>query len=418
MSESRKILCEIVGKESLKPGEFVEAKVDLVLANDVTAPLAIQEFRKLGAKSVFDTEKVVFVLDHFTPNRDIASAEQCAFVRNFAREQGIRHFYEGGEAGIEHVLLPELGLVRPRNLIIGADSHTCTYGALGAFSTGMGSTDIAAAMATGSTWLRVPEALKIEVLGSPGRWVGGKDLILHIISRIGVDGGTYLSMEFTGRGIENITVEGRLSVANMVVEAGAKNGLFPVDGVTKDFLKSVGVDASPFSIEPDRYGYISEITVDLSVLEPQVALPSLPSNAVPVSQAPRVKLDQVVIGSCTNGRIEDLRIAADVLKNKKIAKGLRLIVIPGSPGVYRKALREGLIDIFLESGAVISPPTCGPCLGGHMGVLASGEKALSTTNRNFAGRMGHAKSEVFLCNPAVAAASAITGMITNPEEII
>jgi len=418
LSESRKILSEITGREKLKPGEFIEADVSLILANDVTAPLAIKEFEKLGARELFDPDKVVFVLDHFTPNRDIASAEQCAIVRKFARERGMKHFYEGGQAGIEHVILPELGLVKPRSLIIGADSHTCTYGALGAFSTGMGSTDIAAAMATGKTWLKVPDAMRIELRGSFGGWVGGKDLILHVISRIGVDGASYLSMEFTGDGLESLSVDGRLTVANMVVEAGAKNGIFPVDRITREYLKSVGVESSTFTIEPDPYGYVSELTVDLSMLEPQVALPPLPSNAVPVSKAPKVKLDQVVIGSCTNGRIEDLRTAAEILKNKKVAASLRLIIIPGSPSVYKEALREGLIDIFLDAGSIISPPTCGPCLGGHMGVLASGERALSTTNRNFVGRMGHARSEVYLCNPAVAAASALTGTITDPGEII
>ncbi|MDD5748541.1 MAG: 3-isopropylmalate dehydratase large subunit [Actinomycetota bacterium] len=417
MSGSRVILREKAGRKSIKPGDFIEVPVDLVLANDVTAPLAIEEFGKLNM-GVFNKEKIVLVLDHFTPNRDVASAEQCLFVREFANENEISHFYDGGNAGIEHVLLPEEGLISPGMIVVGGDSHTCTYGALGAFSTGMGSTDIAALMATGKTWFRVPEAINVVVNGKFRKWVGGKDLILYLIGKIGVDGATYYSLEFTGNGIENIDVEARLTIANMVVEAGAKNGLFPVDKKTIAYLSQLGVDSGEIAVEADEYGYSGVIELDISNLTPMVALPSLPSNVISVEEAPRVKLDQVVIGSCTNGRISDLREALEVISGMRVSKGLRLIVIPGSPRVYRQALNEGIIENFLEVGAVISPPTCGPCLGGHMGVLAAGEKALSTTNRNFVGRMGHIESEVYLCNPAVAAASALTGTITDPAEII
>jgi 3-isopropylmalate/(R)-2-methylmalate dehydratase large subunit len=418
MSRTRKILAQHAGREAVEPGEFIEIPVDLVLANDITAPLAIEEFGKLGRKEVFDRDKVVLVLDHFTPNRDIASADQCAYVRHFALKQSLSHLYDGANVGIEHVILPEEGLIEPGMVVVGADSHTCTYGALGCFSTGMGSTDIAVAMATGRTWLKVPEAILVRLTGRTGRWVGGKDLILHLIGLLGVDGATYKSLEFDGPGVRNVSVEGRLTVANMVIEAGAKNGIFPADPRTVKFLAGVGVDAKESPIEPDEHGYVDEIDIDLAALEPKVALPSLPSNAVAVTAAPHVKLDQVVIGSCTNGRLEDLRLAAEVLRGKRVAPGIRLIIIPGSPKVYRASMDEGLFDIFLDAGAIISPPTCGPCLGGHMGVLAAGEKAISTTNRNFVGRMGHRTSEVYLANPAVAAASAVTGTITDPGEII
>ncbi|MHB8895088.1 MAG: 3-isopropylmalate dehydratase large subunit [Candidatus Geothermincolia bacterium] len=418
MSRTRRILAEHAGRETLSPGEFVEIPVDLVLANDITAPLAIEEFGKLGRKSVFDKDKVVLVLDHFTPNRDIASADQCAYVRRFARGQRLSHFYDGGNVGIEHVLLPEEGLIRPGMVVIGADSHTCTYGGLGAFATGMGSTDIAAAMATGKTWLRVPDARLIRLTGKLHKWVGGKDLIIYLIGLLGVDGATYESLEFSGPGVASLSVEGRLTAANMAIECGAKNGIFPADRLSIEYLADLGVVARESEIEPDEHGYVDEIDIDLSALEPQVALPSLPSNAVPVTKAPHVKIDQVIIGSCTNGRLEDLRLAAEVLKGKKAADEVRLIIIPGSPKIYRAAMNEGLFDIFLDAGAVISPPTCGPCLGGHMGVLAAGEKSISTTNRNFVGRMGHRTSEVYLSNPAVAAASAVTGMITDPGEIV
>lgn len=418
MSLTRKIIAAHAGVASAEPGEFVEVPVDLVLANDVTAPLAIKQFDRLGKKEVFNRERIALVLDHFTPNRDISSAEQCKLVRDFARSRGIHHFYEGGNGGIEHVILPEKGLIRPMDLIIGADSHTCTYGALGAFATGVGSTDVGAAMSTGKVWLRVPEAVLVKIRGKFRKWVCGKDLVLYLIGEIGVDGATYKALEFAGDGLSSLTIENRLTVANMVVEAGAKNGIFPIDRFCRSYLDSRGIETEEIAVEADKYGYAQEIEVDLKELEPQVALPSLPSNCVPVEEAPRVRIDQVVIGSCTNGRIEDMRFAAEVLQGKRAAEHIRLIVIPGSWEVYKKALREGLIDVFLDAGAVIGPPTCGPCLGGHMGVLASGEKAISTTNRNFVGRMGHPQSEVYLANPAVAAASAITGIITSPWEIV
>ncbi len=417
MSQSRRILARHADRDSVRPGELLEASVDLVLANDITAPLAIDEFEKLGRDRVFDRGKVVLVLDHFTPNRDVASAEQCAFVRRFAGKYGIERFYDAGEVGIEHVLLPEEGLIRPGSLVVGADSHTCTYGALGAFAAGMGSTDIGAAMATGKAWFRAPEAIKVNVTGKLRPWAGGKDLILYLIGVVGVDGATYRSLEFTGGGIGEISVEGRLTAANMVIEAGAKNGIFPVDGLAVEYLAGVGVSAEEQPLEPDEDGYAEELDIDLSVVDPQVALPHLPSNSVAVGDAPLVRLDQVVIGSCTNGRLEDMRTAAAILRGRKAAEGLRLIIIPGSPRVYRQSMDEGLFDVFLDAGAIISPPTCGPCLGGHMGILASGEKALSTTNRNFTGRMGHRESEVYLAGPAVAAASAVNGTITDPGEL-
>ncbi len=418
MSQSRKILARHAGRESLKPGELVEVPVDLVLANDITAPLAIEEFEKLGRGRVFDTGKVVLVLDHFTPNRDIASAEQCAFVRRFAHKYAVERFYDGGEVGIEHVLLPEEGLISPGALVIGADSHTCTYGALGAFATGMGSTDVGAAMATGRAWFRAPDAIRVNVNGKLRRWVGGKDVILYLIGKLGVDGATYQSLEFTGDGVADISVDGRLTAANMAIEAGAKNGIFPVDRAAVEYLAGVGVATEEAGLEPDEYGYAGEIDIDLRELDPQVALPHLPSNAVPVTEAPHVKLDQAVIGSCTNGRMDDMRLAAEVLRGKKVAAGVRCIIIPGSPKIYRQSMAEGLFDVYLDAGAIISPPTCGPCLGGHMGILAAGERAISTTNRNFKGRMGHRESEVYLSNPAVAAASAVTGTITDPGELV
>jgi 3-isopropylmalate/(R)-2-methylmalate dehydratase large subunit len=418
MSGTRQILAGHLERGSLKPGAFIEIDVDLVLANDITAPLAIKEFGRLTAGKVFDKSKVVLVLDHFTPNRDIASAEQCAAIRRFARDQEIESFYDGGDVGIEHVLLPEEGLIKPGTVVIGADSHTCTYGALGCFATGMGSTDAGAAMVTGMVWLRVPEAINVVLTGRFNRWVGGKDVILNLIGRLGVDGATYRSLEFTGDGLDDLSVDGRLTIANMAIEAGAKNGLFGVDGQTVDYLASVGVTAEEDPIAADEFGYSGEVDIDLRELAPQVALPSLPSNVVDVDQAPSVRLDQVVIGSCTNGRMEDMRLAAEVLQGKKAADGVRLIIVPGSKKIYRQSIHEGLFDVFLDANAVISPPTCGPCLGGHMGVLAAGEKALSTTNRNFIGRMGHRESEVYLSNPAVAAASAVTGTITDPGEIV
>jgi 3-isopropylmalate/(R)-2-methylmalate dehydratase large subunit len=389
--------------------------VDLILANDVTAPLAIREFERLGVKRVFDPGKIVFVPDHFVPNKDIPSAEQAKLMREFAREQRVIYF-EVGEAGIEHVLLPEKGLVLPGDVVIGADSHTCTYGALGAFATGMGSTDIACAMATGDIWMKVPPTIKFIYHGKPRKWVGGKDLILYTIGRIGVDGALYSVMEFSGEVIDALSMDERFTMSNMVIEAGAKAGMFQVDAKTLDYIRPRA--KRPYTVfEPDGE-YAEVMEYDVSQIEPQVAFPHLPSNTKPISGVGKVELDQVVIGSCTNGRLSDLRLAAQILRGGKINNNLRCIIIPGSQEVYLDALREGLIEVFLEAGAVVSPPTCGPCLGGYMGVLASGERCLATTNRNFIGRMGSPNSEVYLCNPAIAAASAMLGRIGSPEEVL
>jgi 3-isopropylmalate/(R)-2-methylmalate dehydratase large subunit len=413
---AEKILAAHANKKRVSPGEFINVRVDLVLSNDITAPIAIREFQKLGVKRVFDPTKVVMVPDHFTPNKDIASAEQAKLMREFARKQGIKYF-EVGEMGIEHVLLPEQGLVLPGEVVIGADSHTCTYGALGAFATGMGSTDIAAAMATGDIWMKVPPTIKLVYNGKPDKWVGGKDLILYTIGDIGVDGALYSAMEFSGEAIEALSIDGRFTMANMAIEAGGKAGLFGVDNKTQLYVKS-RADRPYLVYEPDGDSeYARVIEYDVSNIEPQVALPHSPANSQPISKLKNIKINQAVIGSCTNGRLEDLRLAAQILKGKKVHDGVRCIVIPGSQQVYLDALIEGLIETFVRAGAVVSTPTCGPCLGGHMGVLADGEKCVSTTNRNFVGRMGSPKSEVYLANPAVAAASAITGKITNPEEI-
>jgi 3-isopropylmalate/(R)-2-methylmalate dehydratase large subunit len=414
---AEKILAAHAGKKTVAPGEFINARVDVVLSNDITAPIAIREFRRLGVAKVFDPSKIVMVADHFVPNKDILSAEQAKQMREFCREQGIR-FYDVGEMGIEHALLPEQGIVLPGDLIIGADSHTCTYGALGAFSTGMGSTDIAVGMTTGDIWMKVPPTIKFVFHGKPGKWVGGKDFILYTIGQIGVDGALYSAMEFTGGAIEALSIEGRLTMANMAVEAGGKAGIFHVDKKTLVYIKSRA--KRPYTVydsDPDAE-YEKVIEYDAEKLEPQVSLPHSPANAKPVSQVKDVKIDQSVIGSCTNGRIEDLRVAAGILKNHKVHPGVRCIVIPGTQQVYLDALKEGLIEIFVRAGAAFSTPTCGPCLGGHMGVLAEGERCVSTTNRNFVGRMGHTKSEVYLASPAVAAASAITGKITHPDEVM
>jgi 3-isopropylmalate/(R)-2-methylmalate dehydratase large subunit len=411
-----KILAEHSDNKEVSPGEFINVRVDLVMANDITAPIAIREFKRLGVDRVFDSNKVVMVPDHFVPNKDIASAEQAKLMREFAYEQGIIYF-EVGEMGIEHVLLPEQGLVLPGEVVIGADSHTCTYGALGAFATGMGSTDIAAAMATGDIWMKVPPTIRLIYHGSPGEWVGGKDLILHTIGDIGVDGALYSAMEFAGEAIEALSMDGRFTMANMAIEAGAKAGIFGVDNKTQLYVKSRA--ERPYLVyEPDNgAGYSKVIEYDVSDMEPQVALPHSPANVRPVSQVGNIEINQAVIGSCTNGRIEDLRTAAQILKGRKIHPGIRCIIIPGSQQVYLDALAEGMLGVFIRAGAIVSTPTCGPCLGGHMGVLADGEKCVSTTNRNFVGRMGSTKSEVYLANPAVAAASAIMGKIANPEEI-
>ena len=417
MNLVERILAAHSGRSKVSPGDFIMPRLDLILANDITAPLAIKEFRRLGLKRVFDPGKIVFVPDHFTPNKDIPSAEQAKMVREFAREQGIIYF-EVGRLGIEHVLLPEQGLVLPGEVVIGADSHTCTYGALGAFATGMGSTDIAMAMATGDTWMKVPETIKVSYHGRVGQWVGGKDLILYTIGQIGVDGALYAALEFSGEAVKSISMDGRFTMANMAIEAGAKAGIFEVDEKTFLYLKSRAKRPYEVYQGDNDAEYSRVIEFDVSSIEPQVSLPHSPANAVPLSKTRGVRIDQVVIGSCTNGRLEDLEIAARILEGAKIHPDVRLIVIPGSSKVYLDALKEGLIEIFVSAGAVVSPPTCGPCLGGHMGILAAGEKCLSTTNRNFVGRMGHPSSEVYLSNPAIAAASAIAGQITGPEEVI
>jgi 3-isopropylmalate/(R)-2-methylmalate dehydratase large subunit len=414
---TQKILAAHCGKDYVKPGELIMAKVDIALGNDITAPLTIKDFHKVGAKQVFDRERVVLVCDHFAPNKDIPSAIQCQQLRNFAQEQNLTHFYEGGDMGVEHALLPEKGIVGPGDVIIGADSHTCTYGALGAFATGVGSTDLAAVMIQGECWFRVPDSIRLVYKGKLPAWITGKDLILHTIGDIGVDGARYLAMEFTGEAIRALPMADRFSMANMAVEAGAKNGIIAPDDVTLSYVQ--GRALRPYAqleSDPDA-SYLFEKTYDVGSLEPQVACPPSPGNVVPVSRLGEVAIDQAVIGSCTNGRIEDLRVAAQVLKGRKVAKGVRLIVIPATPLVYRQAMDEGLTVIFLDAGAVIGPPTCGPCLGGHMGILAPGETAIATTNRNFVGRMGHTQSKVYLASPAVTAASAVTGRISSPKNL-
>jgi 3-isopropylmalate/(R)-2-methylmalate dehydratase large subunit len=403
-------------KKKVSPGEFINVKVDLILANDITAPISIKEFRKLGVKKVFDPKKVVMVPDHFVPNKDIASAEQAKFMRDFAIEQRLVYF-EVGQMGIEHVLLPEIGLVLPGDVVVGADSHTCTYGALGAFSTGMGSTDIAAAMATGDIWMKVPQTIKFVYHGKPGRWLSGKDLILYTIGQIGVDGALYAAMEFSGEAISSLSMDSRFTMANMAIEAGAKAGLFPVDEKTLEYVQARAKRQYKIYQSDEDAEYAKVYEFDVSKLEPQVSAPHSPANAKPVSQLAGIEIQQAVIGSCTNGRLEDLQIAGRVLKGRKVAPGVRCIIIPGSQQVYLDALKQGLIEAFINAGAVVSTPTCGPCLGGYMGVLAAGERCVSTTNRNFVGRMGSPKSEVYLANPAVAAASAVAGKIASPAEL-
>jgi 3-isopropylmalate/(R)-2-methylmalate dehydratase large subunit len=414
MTLAEKILAAHAGADAVHAGQFVEVDVDVVLSNDITAPIAVREFEKLGVARVFDPERVVMVLDHFVPNKDIKSAEQSRLVREFARAQGLPHFFDVGCMGIEHVLLPEQGLVLPGDVVVGADSHTCTYGALGAFATGMGSTDIAVAMATGRTWMRVPETIRVEFQGALQPWVGGKDLILYTIGQIGVDGARYQAIEFAGPAVEALSMDGRLTMSNMAIEAGAKAGLFGVDARTLAYVD--GRASRPYrAYQPDAdASYARVIEIDAAQIEPQVAFPHLPENARPVSLAGEVRIDQAVIGSCTNGRLEDLRLAAEVLRGRRVHPDVRCIVIPGSQQVYLDAVREGLVEVFVEAGAAVSTPTCGPCLGGHMGVLAAGERAVSTTNRNFRGRMGHPDSEVYLAGPAVAAASAVAGRIAHP----
>jgi 3-isopropylmalate/(R)-2-methylmalate dehydratase large subunit len=414
---TEKILAAHAGRDGVSPGELVEVNVDLALANDITAPLAIRVFEQLGVDRVFDTERIALVPDHFVPNKDIASAQQTKIMTDFARRHAIRHYFELGDSGIEHVLLPEKGLIVPGDLVIGADSHTCTYGALGAFSAGVGSTDLGVIMATGRIWLKVPATIKVVIRGRLRPWVGGKDLILHTIGRLGVEGAVYRALEFTGEAVSALSMDQRFTIANMAVEAGAKNGIFPPDDVTRNYLAARTERAGTFRQSDEDACYESILEVDASEVELQVAFPHSPDNVRPVSAAGDIRLDQVFIGSCTNGRLEDLRQASEILKGRHVARGTRLIVIPGSPTVYKTALREGIVETLLDAGAVIGPPCCGPCLGGHMGILAAGEKALSTTNRNFIGRMGHPESEVYLAGPAVAAASAALGRIASPEDL-
>ncbi len=417
MTITEKILASHAGKKEVRPGELINAKLDLILANDITAPIAINEFRKAGAKKVFDKSKIALIPDHFAPNKDIASAEQCKMLRDFSKEQGLSLYFEVGRMGIEHALLPEQGIVLPGDLVIGADSHTCTYGGLGAFSTGVGSTDVAAAMITGECWFKVPDSMKFIYRGRLKKWVGGKDLILHTIGDIGVDGALYKAMEFTGEVIEKLAMYGRLTICNMAIEAGGKSGIIAPDGITEGYVKERAKRPYKFYNSDKDANYIDIREYDCSKIVPIVACPHLPSNVRPAVELFEITIDQAVIGSCTNGRIEDLREAAEVLKGRKVHPYVRMVVIPATQEIYRQALEEGLIEIFLNAEAAVSTPTCGPCLGGYMGVLAKGERAVATTNRNFVGRMGHPESEVYLSNPAVAAASAVLGRIGEPEEL-
>ncbi len=418
MTMTQKILAAHADKKSVSPGELIEARLDLALGNDVTAPVAIEEFYKAGFDSVFDREKIALILDHFTPNKDIKSAELSKTVRSFARKYSIKHFYDVGEMGVEHALIPEKGLAAPGELIIGADSHTCTYGALGAFSTGVGSTDLAAGMYSGECWFKVPSAVSCRLTGKLPKWVSGKDVILHFIGMIGVSGALYKSIEYCGDGIKELTIDDRLCIANMAIEAGAKNGIFPVDEVTREYLKG-RVTRDFIAYEPDMDAEYDEVyEIDLSTLKPTVALPHLPENTKTVESVKGMKIDQVVIGSCTNGRLSDMRIAAEIIKGKKVHENVRLIVIPATQEIYLNMLKEGLTEIFVNAGAAVSTPTCGPCLGGHMGILAAGERAVATTNRNFIGRMGHVDSEVYLASPAVAAACAVAGELVTPDDVL
>lgn len=417
MTMTQKILAAHAGLKEVTAGQLIEAELDMVLGNDVTAPVAIKEMEKFNKKGIFHKDKIALVPDHFTPNKDIKSAENCKCVREFAQDYGITNYFEIGEMGIEHALLPEKGLVVAGEVIIGADSHTCTYGALGAFSTGVGSTDMAAGMATGKAWFKVPSAIKFILTGKPKSWVSGKDIILHIIGTIGVDGALYRSMEFTGDGIKNLSMDDRFTIANMAIEAGAKNGIFPVDDKTIAYIKEHSVkEYHVFESDEDAV-YDETYVIDLSQLKSTVAFPHLPENTRTIDEVGEITIDQVVIGSCTNGRIDDLRVAAKVLEGRKVKKGMRVIIFPATQDIYLKAMEEGLLATFIKAGAVVSTPTCGPCLGGHMGILAAGERAVATTNRNFVGRMGHVESEIYLASPAVAAASAVTGRICGPEEL-
>ncbi len=412
---TEKIIAAHTDHDEVHAGQYVYANVDICLGNDITAPIAINEFYGAGLKKVFDPDKIVLIPDHFTPNKDVKSAQQVKALRDFSKKFGIKHYYDVGRVGVEHALLPEQGIVGPGDLIIGADSHTCTYGALGALSTGVGSTDLAACFATGKVWFKVPETINFVLSGKPGKWVGGKDIILYIIGKIGVNGALYNAMEFTGDTIPHLSIDDRMTICNMAIEAGAKNGIIGFDDCTKDYVDGrTERDYKVFQSDSDCV-YKETIQIDVGSIAPQIALPDLPENTKPVDEVTNVKIDQVIIGSCTNGRISDLRIAADVIKGKKVAPSIRLIVIPATQDIYKQALKEGLLETFIEAEAAVSTPTCGPCLGGHMGILAEGESALSTTNRNFVGRMGHPDSKIYLCNPAVAAASAVTGKITHPD---
>ncbi len=417
MNITEKILAAHAGKDEVSAGELINAKVDFLLANDITAPIAIAEFKKIGASDVFDRDRVAFVPDHFAPQKDIKAAEQCKLMREFSKEHAISNYFEVGRMGVEHALLPEQGLVLPGDLIIGADSHTCTYGALGAFSTGVGSTDLAAAMAMGECWFKVPEAMKFVYFGKPGKWITGKDLILHTIGDIGVDGALYMSMELVGEAIEKLPMHGRLTMCNMAIEAGAKNGIIAPDAATEAYVKERAKRPYVFYSSDSNSKYVDVREYDVSKIPLTVACPHLPSNTKPAEELSDVRIDQAVIGSCTNGRIEDLREAAEVIKDKQVHPDVRMIVIPATQKIYQQAMDEGLLGIFLNAGASVSTPTCGPCLGGHMGVLAAGERSIATTNRNFKGRMGDPNSEVYLSNPAVAAASAVLGRIGTPQEL-
>ena len=418
MTMTQKILADHAGLAEVKPGQLIEARLDMVLGNDITSPVAINEFEKAGFEKVFDKSKISLVMDHFTPNKDIKAAQQCKQTRTFARKFDIDNFFDVGNVGIEHALLPELGLVAAGECIIGADSHNCTYGALGAFSTGVGSTDMAAGMATGKAWFKVPSAIKVELKGELEKYVSGKDVILHLIGEIGVDGALYKSLEFMGEGLKSLSMDDRLCISNMAIEAGAKNGIFMVDEITKNYMYG-RVNREYKIFEPDEDAeYEQTITIDLSKLKPTVAFPHLPENTKTIDEVGDVKIDQVVIGSCTNGRLEDMRTAAEILKGKKVAKDVRCIIIPATQGIYKECIKRGYLDVFIDAGCAVSTPTCGPCLGGYMGILAEYERCVATTNRNFIGRMGHNLSEVYLANPAVAAASAITGRISDPKEVM
>ncbi|NCO82824.1 MAG: 3-isopropylmalate dehydratase large subunit [Nitrospirae bacterium CG_4_10_14_3_um_filter_44_29] len=417
MTITEKILAAHAGKKKVEPGELINAKVDIILANDITAPIAIQEFKKIGAKDVFDRNRIAFIPDHFAPQKDIKAAEQCKMLKDFSREYHLGLYFEVGRMGIEHALLPEQGLVVSGDLVVGADSHTCTYGALGAFSTGVGSTDVASAMATGECWFKVPESMKFIYHGKLNKWVGGKDLILHTIGDIGVDGALYRAMEFEGEVISSLPMYGRLTMCNMAIEAGGKNGIIVPDKITRKYVRGRAKREFKFYKSDKNSKYVEIREYDCSKIPLTVSCPHLPSNTKPAAEVAHITIDQVVIGSCTNGRIEDLREAAEVIKGRKVNPNVRLIVIPATQQIYKQAMKEKLLDIFIDAEAVVSTPTCGPCLGGHMGILAKGERALATTNRNFVGRMGHPESEVYLSNPAVAAASAVLGRIGTPEEL-